>query len=119
MAIQPIDLSVIYGQMDNVSKFNASQNQITQSLNQSNFVNSLKTNQEKSTTVQETKSYQERSNLINKDGRQNQNSGEKQEFQNLKEKAQNSAQNSEQENQQDKKYEIKDPRLGLHIDITG
>lgn len=115
MAIQPIDLSVIYGQMDNVSKFNASQNQITQSLNQSNFVNSLKTNQEKSTTVQETKSYQERSNLINKDGRQNQNSGEKQEFQNLKEKAQN----SEQENQQDKKYEIKDPRLGLHIDITG
>lgn len=114
MAIQPIDLSVMYGQMDNVSKFNASQNQITQSLNQANFVNSLKTNQEKSATVQETKSYQERSNLIDKDSSQNQNFSEEA---NLKGKSKSQEQNAEQENPQEK-YEIKDPRLGLHIDIT-
>ena len=52
MGIQPIDLSVVYSQMDNVSKFNASQNQRVQAANQQGREKVAAENLEKSKTVQ-------------------------------------------------------------------
>ena len=52
MGIQPIDLSVVYSQMDNVSKFNASQNQLVQAANQQGRDKVASENLEKSKTVQ-------------------------------------------------------------------
>ena len=68
MGIQPIDLSVIYSQMDNVSKFNASQNQLVQVANQQGRDRVASENLEKSKTVQnaardETQSGNVKNNL--------------------------------------------------------
>ncbi len=68
MGIQPIDLSVIYSQMDNVSKFNASQNQLVQASNQQGRDKVASENLEKSKTVQnaardETQSGNVKNNL--------------------------------------------------------
>lgn len=52
MGIQPIDLSVVYSQMDNVSKFNASQNQLVQAANQQGRDKVASEHLEKSKTVQ-------------------------------------------------------------------
>ncbi len=52
MGIQPIDLSVVYSQMDTVSKFNASQNQLVQAANQQGRDKVASENLEKSKTVQ-------------------------------------------------------------------
>lgn len=67
MAIQPIDLSVVYSQMDNVAKFNASQNQLVQSANQQGRDRTAEQNLERSKTVQEAAKQDVSSTTIKND----------------------------------------------------
>ena len=114
MAIHPIDLSVVYTQMDNVAKFNASQNQVAQAMNQASLEKGAIDNLEKSKTVQEAAKNESTSTKIKKDGG---SSGGNSSLYQGKGKKRRS---SEEENKKsDGQQEISDPRLGLHVDITG
>ena len=88
--------------MDNVAKFNASQNQVAQAMNQASLEKGAIDNLEKSSTK------------IKKDGG---SSGGNSSLYQGKGKKRRS---SEEENKKsDGQQEISDPRLGLHVDITG
>ena len=113
MAIHPIDLSVVYTQMDNVAKFNASQNQVAQAINQSALDKGAIDNLEKSKTVQEAAKNESTSTKIKKDGGSGGGSGAYQG--NGKKRRSSEEENKKSDGQQ----EISDPRLGLHVDITG
>ncbi len=112
MAIQPIDLSVVYSQMDNVAKFNASQNQLAQVANQTGRDRTAAENLEKSKTVQETAQHDAEADTIKsnvEDGGSSSGfiAGGK------KKKKEDSEEEPELE------QEISDPALGRFIDITG
>ena len=114
MGIQPIDLSVIYSQMDNVSKFNASQNQLVQASNQQGRDKVASENLEKSKTVQnvsrdESKSGNVKNNLEG-GGSFGYASGEKKRTE---------KENDGDENAVSPQEEISDPDLGQLIDIIG
>ncbi|MBP5697105.1 MAG: hypothetical protein J6X11_10745 [Treponema sp.] len=113
MAIHPIDLSVVYTQMDNVAKFNASQNQVAQAINQSALDKGAIDNLEKSKTVQEAAKNESTSTKIKKDGGSGGGSGA---YQGNGKKRRSSDDGKEKN---DGQQEISDPRLGLHVDITG
>lgn len=107
MAIHPIDLSTIYSQLDNVAKFNASQNQNVQ--NAAGIMHSVTVAQEaeKAKAVQETAKNESSADEI-KDDSENSSSEEK-------EKSDKKENSQEEEHKQ---IEITDPKLGQHIDIT-
>ena len=109
MAIHPIDLTGVYSQMDNVAKFNASQNQLAQSMASHSLDQASMENLEKSKAVQETAKNDVMSDKIKKDGgsgSQGQSSGKKKK-------------DRQEEEEDEGLSEFKDPRLGIHIDITG
>ncbi|MBR6296078.1 MAG: hypothetical protein IKR40_06340 [Treponema sp.] len=114
MAIQPIDLSVIYSQMDNVAKFNASQNQQAQAANQSMINKTAQDRLESSKTVKATENSTD-TNTIKNDLRQGSSGGGAL----VQGKKKKSGEDSEDENQESSQYVISDPSLGQHIDITG
>ena len=111
MAIQPIDLSTMYSQMDNVAKFTASQNQLAQVGNQIGADRLAQNTAEKAKTVQEVAKEDSEAGVINKDAR----NGASDEQGQSKEKKNPEA----QEEDAPKQYEFSDPLLGRHIDITG
>ncbi|MBP5443086.1 MAG: hypothetical protein J6W60_10140 [Treponema sp.] len=111
MAIQPIDLSTMYSQMDNVAKFSASQNQLAQVVNQVAADRVAQDTSEKAKTVQEVAKEDSEAGTINKDAR-NGSSNEQRQAKDRKNK-------DSQEEEAPKQYEFTDPRLGRHIDITG
>jgi len=113
MAIHPIDLSVVYTQMDNVAKFNASQNQVAQAINQATLDKGALDNLEKSKTVQEAAKNESTSTKIKKDG----GSGSGSSLYQGKGKKRRSP--DDEKEKSDVQQEISDPRLGLHVDITG
>lgn len=112
MAIQPIDLSTLYSQMDKVSKFNASVEQNVKMVNASNMNKTIQENLVKSQQVHEAKNEDSNSSKVRPDGKnsQQQMSGEK--------KSSDEKENKEEQNPVKKTVEISDPRLGQHIDIT-
>lgn len=113
MAIQPIDLSVIYTQMDNVAKFNASQNQLSQVANQSMINKTAQDRLESSKTVKAAENSTD-TNTIKNDLREGGGDAFFQQDQKKKK--------SEGEDEADEapsQYVITDPSLGQHIDITG
>ncbi len=112
MAIHPIDLSAMYVHMDNIGKFNASQNQIAQTLGQASLENALQNEKIKSSTVKETENNGNQSNNVNADGKNSQNT----DFEKKSLKNENSDDDKKSE---EKIYQIKDPRCGNRVDISG
>jgi len=112
MAIQPIDLSTMYSQMDNVAKFSASQNQLAQVVNQMGADRVAQDTSQKAKTVQEVAKEDSEAGTINKDAR-NGSSGEQMQGKGKRNK------DGQEEETPPKQYEFTDPRLGRHIDITG
>ncbi len=113
MGIQPIDLSVVYSQMDNVSKFNASQNQLVQAANQHGRDKVASENLEKSKTVQNAARDETHSgnvkNSLEGGGSFGYASGEKKKKESGK----------EEEGELSVPDEISEPELGQLIDIIG
>lgn len=112
MSVQPIDLSTMYSQLDNVAKFNASQNASTQILNQLNINRAALENLEKSKSVNEVSKDDGDSEKVNKDGHNN--SDEEMSSAEKKERV-----GREEEIEKPRQWEFTDPRLGRHIDIQG
>lgn len=112
MAIQPIDLSVIYSQMDNVAKFNASQNQLAQAANQQGRDRTAQANLERSKIVQEAAKHEVDSNSIKNDLQEGAGSGPQEQCGHKKKSA-------PQEESSAPIPEFTDPSLGIHIDIEG
>ena len=111
MAIQPIDLSIMYSQMDNVAKFSASQNQLAQAVNQMGADRVAQDTSEKSKTVQEVAKEDSEAGTINKDARNGSSDAQMQ--------GKRKNKDSQEDEEPPKQYEFTDPRLGRHIDITG
>ena len=111
MAIQPIDLSVVYSQMDNVAKFNASQNHSVQFANQHGRDRTAAENLEKSKTVQNASQKEVDSNTVKNDLEQNGSAGQGMYSGNKKKR--------EEEIEVPLQEECADPMLGNFIDITG
>ena len=112
MAIQPIDLSVIYSQMDNVAKFNASQNHSVQFANQHGRDKAAAENLEKSKIVQNAAQKELDSNKIKNNLEQGGSAGQEM-YSGSKKKKENP------ESDVQKPEEFTDPMLGKIIDITG
>lgn len=113
MAIHPIDLSTVYSQIDNVAKFNASQNQAAQIANQQGIDKASRVNLEKSQAVKETPNDSANAATVKQDGRQGGSSG-------YGEGTERKRRNPEEEEAEvPSQIVISDPRLGQHIDITG
>lgn len=116
MAIQPIDLSTVYSQMDKMGQFNASQTQSISMASRAHLEKSAQMDSEKARTVVETSKNSE-SNNIKSDVNQGGGAG-----QGLLEGDGNQSPQAEEEVQaavKPKLYEIRDPNLGQHIDVTG
>ncbi len=112
MAIHPIDMSTIYAQMDNVAKYSASQNQLSQTA--SIIANTQGANE----TVQKSQEVQqvaedgtEIATKVNPDGKNNE------EGQGESEKGRKNR-SSQEEEPAPRQWEIKDPRVGNLIDIA-
>lgn len=109
MALQPIDLQTMYSQMANVAQRVASESQgaaLSQSLQTQGLVNQ---NLQQSQAVQKTAANETQTGKIKADANGGGNSapgGQK------KKEGQQEATEKKQE------YEIRDPALGVHINIT-
>lgn len=114
MGIQPIDLSVIYSQMDNVSKFNASQNQLVQAANQQGRDKVASENLEKSKTVQQAAQGEARSGNV-----KNNLEGGSSPFSSGGGRKKKTAGEAEPEEENSSPDEISEPGLGQLIDIIG
>lgn len=111
MAVQPIDLSTIYSQMDKIGQFNASQVQTASMANRQHLEKTAQQQTQKAQTVTET-SQSENSAKIKADVSQGGGAG-----QGLLQGEEKSSK-QEPEIKKSTVYEIKDPNLGQHIDIT-
>lgn len=112
MAVQPIDLSTIYSQMDKIGQFNASQVQNANMANRQHLEKTAQQQTQKARTVTEA-SQSEDSAKIKADVEQGGGAG-----QGLLQGEGKPALRQEQEIKKPVVYEIKDPSLGQHIDIT-
>ncbi|MBQ0039704.1 MAG: hypothetical protein KBS64_04700 [Treponema sp.] len=119
MAIQPIDLSTVYSQMDKMGQFNASQIQNAHMANRSHLEKTAQQDSEKARTVQEASKNKD-SNSIKADVNQGGGAGQGL----LDAEGQASGGKVQDQEPQDtvpkpKMYEIRDPNLGNHIDVIG
>ncbi len=112
MAIQPIDLSVMYSQMDNVSKFNASQNQLIQTANQQGRDKTAAESLEKSKTVQTAARNEVESNAIKNNLEEGGSA-----YGSLAKRKKRKDEKEDEEKPEIK--EFSDPLLGHIIDIVG
>ncbi len=102
----------MYVQMDNVSKYSASQNQVAQVLGQASLENALQNEKIQSSTVKKTENSGNQSNNVNADGHNSQNTD-------LKNQSAKKETSEENNNSEEKTYQIKDPRCGNRVDISG
>ena len=114
MAIHPIDLSTVYSQIDNVAKFNASQNQLAQVANQQGINKAMRENLEKSQAVKETPKDNPNATTVKQDGRNGSAYGDDV----PNDRGERKSEDTEEEKSVTQ-FEFSDPRLGRHIDITG
>lgn len=119
MAIQPIDLSTVYSQMDKMGQFNASQVQNAHMASRAHLEKAAQQDSEKAKTVQESSKNKE-SNSIKADVNQGGGAGQtllEGDSEPSKEKDDTPAEEIPQPAK--KLYEIRDPNLGQHIDLIG
>ncbi len=114
MGIQPIDLSTIYSQMDKIGQMNASQAQSATMASRQHLEKTAQQETEKSQTVLETKDSKE-SSKIKADVNQGGGAGQGL----LQEKNEQNEELSLKPESTRIHYEITDPKLGRHIDVTG
>ena len=110
MALQPIDLQTMYSQMANVAQRVASEGQgaaLSQSIQTQGIVNQ---NLQQSQSVQKTAANETQTGKIKADAK-----GAGAQAQGGKKKKNDG---SAEEPQEKKEYEITDPALGVHINIT-
>ncbi len=110
MALQPIDLQTMYSQMANVAQRVASEGQgaaLSQSIQTQSIVNQ---NLQQSQAVQKAAANEAQAAKIKADGK-----GSQAREQGGKKKKPGA---QEEEAPQKKEYEITDPSLGVHINIT-
>lgn len=112
MAIQPIDLSTMYSQIDKVAQLNASQTHAAHIANKEGIEKATQESLQKSKMVQETQN-DATSTKIGQDGGGASASGG-----GSKKSAKKNGEDND-EGEVKKQWEISDPRLGRHIDITG
>ncbi len=109
MALQPIDLQTMYSQMANVAQRVASEGQgaaLSQSLQTQGLVNQ---NLQASQSVQKAAANESQTGKIKADDKGS--GGAQGGSQKKREKPQEEPEKREQ-------YEIRDPRLGIHVNIT-
>ncbi|MCR5046058.1 MAG: hypothetical protein K6A42_05740 [Treponema sp.] len=109
MAIAPIDLQTMYSQMANVAQRVASEGQgaaLSQSIQTQSIVNQ---NLQQSQSVQKTATNEAQTGKIKADAKGAQEGEES--SKKKKDKA-------PEEPEEKKEYEIRDPALGVHINIT-
>lgn len=115
MGIQPIDLSTVYSQMDKVGQMNASQVQNAHLANRQHLEKAAQIQAQKAQSVNETSQSGEPAKIK---ADVNQGGGFGQTLMQDGEKKRASG-NEPQETEKPAPYEIKDPNLGRHIDVTG
>lgn len=111
MAIQPIDLSTIYSQLDNIGKFSAMQNQSAQLATQQNLAGEARADLAKTRTVKKTPSDDSFADGIKDEG------GGSSDFTNAGE--QHKKEDEQDAGDKPRQTELKDPRTGNFIDIMG
>lgn len=110
MAIAPIDLQVMYAQMNNVAKIAVNQQQGTVLSQQLQEQKIIQQNLEKSVAVKKTADNEAKSQLVG-DGRKNSNNSSPQ--------SKNERNNDDTDMpEKEQKQEIKEFYLGQHIDIS-
>ncbi len=117
MAIQPVDLSTVYSQMDKMGQLNASQTQAMQFSNRQYLDRAAEVQTEKSQSVQETAKDKD-SSTIQADVSQGGGSGQDM-VQAEKKTNRKNTEKDDSSSDKPKLYEIKDPRLGNRLDIIG
>lgn len=118
MAIQPIDLSTVYSQMDKMGQFNASQVQNATMASRAHLEKAAQQDTEKAKTVQESSKNKE-SNNIKADVNQGGGAGQGLLENGSGKKARKDSEQEEAQVQKPAPYEIRDPNLGRHIDVIG
>ncbi|WP_407400859.1 hypothetical protein [Treponema sp.] len=118
MAIQPIDLSTVYSQMDKMGQFNASQVQNSHMANRAHMEKTAQQDTEKAKTVQESSKNKE-SNDIKADVNQGGGAGQGLLEDSGEAEKKVMEQTEEAAKPAPKLYEIRDPNLGQHIDLIG
>ncbi len=111
MAIHPIDLSSIYGQMDNVAKFNASADKVAA------LVGNIQQNKDAQKGLQQTKIVHQvaRNELETGSVKEDGSNGSQLQGETKRGEEKDTGERNETGNKQ---WEITDPALGQHIDIT-
>lgn len=109
MAIHPIDLQVLYTQMDKVSKTAVQQQQGAVLQNAMMTEALLQKNIEQTGVIEESKKEEKENNIKDKEGS---SSDKEKESKNRKE-------NSAKEEIETEYTVIKDPALGTHLDTSG
>ena len=109
MALQPIDLQTMYSQMANVAQRVASEGQgaaLSQSMQTQGLVNQ---NLQASQSVQKAAANESQTGKIKADGKNDEGapSGGKKK-----------KEDGQEEPEAKKEYEIRDPALGVHVNIT-
>ena len=110
MAIQPIDLSTVYSQMDNVSKINGAQVQASQQVSREHVEKLQKDEFQAKGDVHSIESRKSEDNRIKNESK---GSGSEEESESKKKS------DGEEEQKKNPVTEVKDPRVGRFIDIMG
>lgn len=123
MAIQPIDLSTVYSQMDKMGQFNATQVQNAHMASRAHLEKTAQQDSEKARTVQEASKNKDSNSIkadVNQGGGAGQGLLEDSVGQENQKKSQKKISDSDDSiPPKVSLYEIRDPNLGRHIDVTG
>jgi hypothetical protein len=113
VAIQPIDLQTLYGQLDKIGKTQVQQQQAAQAARDAEQATNKQEAEKRLRTVGETDAGEEEVGLVHE-----RESSAEQEREGKKEKKKDESA-AETTPQEPKKEIIQDPALGKHIDISG
>ena len=123
MAIQPIDLSTVYSQMDKMGQFNATQVQNAHMASRAHLEKTAQQDSEKARTVQEASKNKDSNSIkadVNQGGGAGQGLLEDSGGQENQKKSQKKISDSDDSiPPKVSLYEIRDQNLGRHIDVTG
>lgn len=115
VGIQPIDLSTVYSQMDKMGQMNASQVQNAHLANRQHLEKAAQLQAQKAQSVNETAQSGEPAKIK---ADVNQGGGFGQALMQDEEKQDPSRREAHDE-EKPAPYEIRDPKLGRHVDVTG
>ncbi|MCR5217233.1 hypothetical protein [Treponema sp.] len=112
MAIQPIDLSTMYSQMDNVARMSSGQEHSASVANFARLERSQQQELQKSENVNQVNKKNGEGSKVKSDGK-NSSQGQEEASEKKKKDA------GEEEKEPDRTIHLTDPRRGRLIDITG